>query len=613
MPKEIQSNALRGEYMRGIVDKTINEIHDDLVTVFGPFATDAYLTKNGEPYYTRDGKETAVSLRFDNELSTYILKIIYQAIHQQGTKVGDGTTTLAVLYTNLYKAMRRYIEQFSRNTWNRAIAELNKRITARSVPMDDSNLRSMLLTCTQEVDLSAKIYSQLRDPILQQAFIMINKANTDTDFQITVHNSPVIKATRQFSVMPVKDHENNAVILYCKGMLDITQPDVLLTIMSQVLLVNNNPTPVTYILLCHGLTESTRRVTKELISKLRATGLTDAQLADYNNIAIYTLTEYRGYTADQFEDISTILTDEVGVGELVNQLTFESLLYQALKTGGATIPDIPELNTYDCDTHNIDKLRSLMLAPYPLDFDEVDGIRLHKKFGPVAQARYDELREEIANEKSAVRIQSLNRRLRTMYGQFIEVEVGSKLIKDSQRKYELILDAILSSSEGVQHGVLPANSLLIAYQETLKLLEETDLDDSAKTVYDILAYAIMHTICDMIGNGWDAPFVSSDGEVDHDKFRDWVMNGNIDRFDLKKDYWDEVLPRTTVPSPELSMLFEPADMKTVTTSDGEKFTFPDQIVEPVTIITTMLENSTTILELVNAKTFHLNGFMQNYL
>lgn len=47
--------------------------------------------------------------------------------------------------------------------------------------------------------------------------------------------------------------------------------------------------------------------------------------------------------------------------------------------------------------------------------------------------------------------------------------------------------------------------------------------------------------------------------------------------------------------------------------DGVSYIIDKQIVEPVTIITTMLENSTTILDLAQARTFHLNSFMNNYL
>ena len=128
----IQSNAIRGDYLYEIMDKTMKELHDDIVTVFGPYAKDAYLTQNGIPYYTRDGKETLRLTRFDNELSMYILKILYQAVQQQGNKVGDGTTSLGVLYTNLYDVIRKrpenIIGQITRQNWVNAIKVLREEI-----------------------------------------------------------------------------------------------------------------------------------------------------------------------------------------------------------------------------------------------------------------------------------------------------------------------------------------------------------------------------------------------------------------------------------------------------------------------------------------------------
>ena len=75
--QNIQSNAYRGDFLRNCIDKTIDEIHDDIVTVFGPCAQDAFLTVNAQPYYTRDGKETLLTMQFDNELSMYEMKIMY--------------------------------------------------------------------------------------------------------------------------------------------------------------------------------------------------------------------------------------------------------------------------------------------------------------------------------------------------------------------------------------------------------------------------------------------------------------------------------------------------------------------------------------------------------
>lgn len=623
----IQSNMLRGSYMRDIVDRTVKEIHDDVVTVFGPFATDAYLNKDGHPYYTRDGKETVQSMTFDNELSMYILKMIFQAISDQAEKVGDGTTTLAVLYTNLYKTFRKYaragIENIdehldnplpTREDWNKLIGRINQEIKDMSSPLSEQDILQMLYTCTQDEELAAKIFINLKDPILNQAYIVVNKADSDTEFTMTNHTNPIFKATRQFSAFPIKTREDRCVILHCNGILDFAHEESFLNLMSYVACEENgNGSPIfhpkTIVILCNGTTEATRRSIKSLVQRLNAAKDNGVDLAGMNNVAIYTLDDYRGYSHDQIEDISTIITDEYGIGGLVNQLTFESLIYQV--THNPADPEIPDLKTFDSDAHHIDKMRSMLEgATYPVEFDDVEGIRIRKPLGPVAQKRYDDLRDQIAKEKSAVNRVTLTKRLRTMYGNFIDVAVGSRLRKDSQRKYELLLDAVLSARDGAEHGVLLANSLVVATHVCDRIITEyitAGVNDTQKACAQILGEALILTMNDMIKNGWNLTDAGNDYV-----FNKWIRTGDLSHFNLHQSKINEAFPMKEDVAKIKPIMHE----VTVTNADNTEtktFTFEEKIIEPASIITTMLENSTLMLELATAKTFHVAGFMQNYI
>ena len=614
----IQSNSIRGDYLHTIMDKTMNEIHDDIVTVFGPYAKDAYLTQNGIPYYTRDGKETLRLTRFDNELSMYILKILYQAVQQQGNKVGDGTTSLAVLYTNLYKQIREYsneensnVNMISRAKWNKAIRILNERISAHKNTMTKEDLHQMLYTCVQDPDWAATIEYNLSDAIMSGAFITIAKSNLATDFTMTVHNSPLFEATKQFSIRPMKDTENNAVILHCNGILDIAHIEVLQALMGYVAQSTDGAGNITYypktiIILCNGISEATRRTLKDLIVELnmmRGNAPIEEFFKDYNNIAIFTLDKYRSYDSETIEDISTIITDEKGIGGLVNQLTFETLIWQAISSHKELIP---ELCSFDCDIRHLNKIQDMLTqTPYQVDIDEVKGIRIHKELGPVAKSRYDELRKQLDEEKSEVKRLELNSRLRTSYGQFIEVEIGSNLMKDSQRKYELILDAILSSSEAVEKGILKCNSLFLAAKEANQLMKESDNKINI-LIFKIIKNALIQTIYDMMYNG---PF-----KYDEHLFSNIAAAIDSDNdpafFNLKDiDSLEEALCCSSYRS---NTVYETGKY---TNSDGETVTtdYTTDIIEPVSIITTMLENSTLIYELATARTVHLDGFIQNYI
>ena len=594
--QDIQSNSIRGDYMRSIMDKTIGEIHDIMETVFGPNAVDAYITRNQEPYFTRDGKEVIASLKFNNELSMYILKLIYQAVYNQAATVGDGTTTVAVFYTNLYRVLRESDMTFRREEWNYTTKYIIERLQKQSIPLNEELFKSMIYTCTQDAELTYKIYKNLYQAIMNQAYIVVNKSNIETDFQMTVYNYPIIEATKQFSIRPISDHEEHCTIFHCNGMLNLAHFEVLMDMMSHMEQASESYIPKTIMILCNGLDNVTRSTLKTLVQKLNEMKVPVEQ---YSNIAIYTLDKYRSYDSEQIEDISTIITDENGIGGLVNQLTFETLLYQAFRNPNS--PTIEDLETFDCDPRHIDKMKELMNQSYSVDIDAIKGIRINKDLGPVAKARYSDLKAQIANEKSPVTKVSLNRRLKTMYGQFIEVEVGSKLIKDSQRKYELILDAILSASDAVEHGVLPVNSIAAAQMESYKVSDEYE-GSRVGAIADAICEALTRTFFNLI-SGCEV----FDGILDRWDLYNVLEKSDLCLFDLHADSLSEVLPDKNAETAPL------AGKTYVDPETEDTVYFGTQITEPVSIMTTMLENSTLILELVNAKAFNLEGFMQNYI
>lgn len=622
----IQSNALRGEYKDNIITKVINEIHDDIMTVFGPGATDAYITKDGQPYYTRDGLEVLESLTFDNKLAEYIRKMIFQAAYDQGRKVGDGTTTMTMFYTNLYRVMKddEFVynkvikaEAMSaiRKMWKKVVSDINKKLKERSTTLTESSLMQMLYTCTQDEEFSAKVYSKLKNSMLEGAYIIPKKSNIESDLEVTSYMHPLIKATRQFTLRPIKKIEHKTVIFHCNGMLDIVHPETLFGLISiplsrplEITSINGPTSENVYInivILCNGITEATRRSTKEFVKFLKDH---NQDINKYHNIAIYTLDNYRGMTNDSIEDLSTIITEEPGLGGLVNSLTFESNLYQAFDIRAAAGAPIEDLETFDADLHILDKMKSMIVQSYPVEFDDVEGIRIDRDLGPVAQKRYDDLRKEIKEEKSESRKFQLQKRLRTVYGQFIEVEVGSKLLKDSQRKFELFLDMIISAAEGVKYGVLESNSILNVIQITDSMINfDTYTDTNTALYYDILQTirrAMLLTFRDMMSGLY---YLGDDTEENITWLNELVIGSDIKQFDVTNT--------SNIKDAMNNTNHEEHSIVVGTDDSGNdiKVEFTSQIVEPVTVMSNMLDNSVIMMELANAKTFHIDGFMMNYI
>ena len=624
----MMSNAIRGDYKDKIIEKTVNEIHDDMTMVFGPFANDAFITKDQQPYFTRDGKEIISSLRFNNELSMYILKIIYQAVYDQAKAVGDGTTTVAVFYTNLYRALVQNYPRtdntvmranFNRSGWLYHCKNWAERIRKRAVPMTKEKMRSVLLTCTQDTELSEKIYNNLADPIMNQAYIVINKSNIETDFNMTVNHKPLIHATRQYSLKPINTVEHYTTIFHCNGILDLGHPELLFSLISYMKIKDGNYIPKTVVLLCNGVSERTRNTLKEFtreVNQMVSEGR--LKLEDFSNLAIYTLDDYRSYTTEEVEDISTIITDEYGIGGMVNQLTFESLLYQALHNPEAE--KIEDLETFDCDIRHITKTKELMNEDYEVEFDDVNGIKINKDLGPIAQARYDDLRKQLEEEKSEVKKVALNRRLRNMYGEFIEIEVGSKLIKDSQHKYELILDAVLSCSDAVRNGILEGNSILVAIEELYHYIEESTYEN-LNELSSVLLEATVATFLDLIKlspamettDHMESLYILGKmlGICKYSKY--FYMIPYDMKYILHKmtlEVGKGKIDPKSIQYTELESLIN-QDRDIVKQFNGEDHI--SEIVEPVSIITNMIENSTVICDLYLADTYHMEGLLRNYI
>ena len=581
----IDSAAVRGDYMREIMDRTITDIHDSICTVFGPNAADAYIHKDGQLYYTRDGQEVLGTMKYDNVISNDILRMFYQAVERQATLVGDGTTTLTILYTNLYKAFREAIEKepekfkslnVCRARYNDVITSMIEELKSCSVVMSDEYLHDMLYTCTQDAELSDLIYDKLRDALKDQAYMVVSKSNMDTEMEISVNDEPLINVEKVYSTysIPMDGTKiNDAVILYVDGMLDISDVNTLIGL--GTLSTDKDPTEVNFVILCSSTSETTHKT----INKYQE--MVKSSKSKMNNIIIARILNTREYTEDMKEDLIGYLYNTIGVGGAVGAITFESMIHQAFMFRDQDGNAIERFAAYDFDPVCLDTIRDAYFFRSGVSFVPGKGMRIFKDMPAVAKDRYDKLVKEIETEKSGVVRNKLQKRLRTIYGKFIEIKVGSTLLKDSQRKYELILDAVKSAMDAYKNGALMGNSILraagIAYY--LNSTADTAHYDYTK----ILCTALVSTFQDLSGFSTNTIYAAMDTMTTggYEAFNDIVR-----QFNLRRE-GDELEP----------------------ISD----TITGDIIEPLSIITTLLKNSTMALELADAKMFCVDTSMRNYI
>lgn len=627
---DIQSNSIRGEMLHEVAGMVVKEIQEDIVPMFGPGASDAFITNEGQPYYTRDGMEVMKSLVFDNELANYIHHIFFQAAYHQGKKVGDGSTTVIALYTKMYQLIMEDIQKFHgdsafqkytindiRQKWKAMTDMILEKLKEHTVPLTEKRLLTMLHTCTQDPELAVKIFTELKEPIMAGAYIMPRKSNIASDFKVTSHTRPLFKVTKQFSFKPVGETIENAAVLYCNGMLDISHDEIFAGLATRRMVVgpveNKQYKDLTYVIICNGITDATRRAIKTFIQTAK-----DNQwnINNLNNIVIYTLNDYRVMMPDEIEDIATIITEEKGIGGMVQSITFETYLYRAfVDTAALGFDPIEELETYDADTSIVEKMKQCVMRQWKIIIDDVEGIALEGDLGPVAEARHQELLREIREEKTTAKREDLNRRLRRTFGQFIDVEVGSTLLKDSQRKFELILDALLSASEAAKNGVLEGNAILHVYQ----IMHELDKDESTKIDADGENWFFLYGFVLYRGLEWALSQIIHNVYPD-DSIKDIVdmIQNHITVEPEKYDVADFNIRRAGVWPPH--EVVAPLDSIPVIyeNADGVKCSMAvrPNIMEPVSVISAIVENSILPIELAMTKVFHISGrsgFMNNYI
>ena len=625
-----QSNSIRGELLKQVMDRTINEILASVSTLLGPGATDAYIIKENQAYYTRDGKEVCESMIFDNEIANYVHHILYQAVYNQGHNIGDGSTTLAVLYCYIYQIMRNEppYQEFvnshnineARSIWKTTVDAAIKGLKERAVPLNDELLLSMLYTCTQDADLAGKIYHELREPIMAGAYIIPRKSNINTDFHVTVHNRPVYRVTNHFSIRefaPVpmtKDGKKAAapmeaeynVVYFCNGPIDIAHSE-LIAAMSMAGIPDpykpGDPNAIVFpniILLGTSITEATRRSIREFSNFMKGADINPKATA---NVMIMTLDDSRAMTSAEIEDIATVVGNFPGLSGMNQSLTFEAYLYHLFLDETAQnnlhIDPVPELENFDTDVSLVEQMKLNFLHPFRIIYDEVNGIALDKELSGFAKQRYDALRKEINEEKSPVKRLELNKRLRRSFGMFIDLEVGSVLLKDSQRKFELILDAIISTAEAATDGVVIGNSMIHA-AEVLGTLETEYIPAC------ILTDALGETVNILVHNAypnanWMPDTLETYANIPEKRASDFNL---LNDHNLWPDA-DKVVP------------IEPIHV-TGEGEDGEAYEYDivPTVVESYNSIKAILENSSLPMELAYTKQITLSGrqgLMGNYV
>lgn len=601
------------EVFRPQVDKCFDAIHNIIAPVFGPYAINAWISKDNTPYFTRDGKEIFSSVFVDDDIFRYVQQILYQAVENQARIVGDGTTTLVVLYYHLYNQLRNLYDRQSslgqsvnihefKKTYSSIIEEIGRHIDSRSIPLTTNDqIISLFMTCTQDDKLVKTLIADERilEAIKEGSSIIVNKSNMPTDINVSVSQYPTINAKCVYSSDPNYSDNGtipNACTFFVNGAMDICS-EATFSHMATMAVGDIRPNIV---FIAGSVTDRTRRTLRaydEYVKRVTS----KYPNSKFNNIYIFTIDKFMNYEREEINDIVAYIYNDPEVSGMQGVVEFESYLYQTFSPNTDECKNdeaYETLTTLNLDIKHITTLKSTFCNLQEIEYTYADGIKFSRPGGEASEKRKAELMKLIDDEKSMVTREKYIQRLKKLYGKYIEIEVGSKLLKDGQNKFELVLDAIISSTNAQKNGIIKNNSLYHVLDILTNYMAPTAMKTTQSLEREIIAAlqnAVCNTLADIISNKYPSKAIS---DINRDIVLALEYLEKYRRGDLEEE--NEELECNFDITREYDHIF---NYPPTNNESGVTVNYPTVVVESAMSIKNILNMSDIIIDIVWAKVF----------
>lgn len=494
MANNIKSTMVSGEYLDSLIDKTMDEIINLMSNVFGPKGTDLFINsgRDGNLYFTRDGREVFQSLSFDNPLSQQIRDLISQAVENQASTIGDSTTTVALLIPKIIKELRKSLESEKQKNSIFDLKRMSKELTSKlrelikkeKIEMEYGSAinRSLIYTTTGDMKFADMIFENIPE-IKGDSFIDVrtNENVNETSFEIS--GIPKIKTSILYSKRPLrkaKEAEHyvltNSIVLFVDGTLSLFKPEVvfLLSLLSAHGADN-------VVILCPSMDKTTNDTLRGVNAKYSSI-LSEEQFKTLANIVVLKLPEYINMQRDEILDVNTLVYDtarDINVGQAFD---FEHKLYHALQSVHSVIPELGKLvdlckcedyEVYDGDEELLTIFKDTMFTHHRLELSDKELLMPPRETVERVE-RIKAIKEGIEKTRSPIEATRLAKRLDRFYSSKIIVKVGSQLLAHAQKDTELLLDALKATKSAVGNGCINTNGLSLLREKLMDLNDTTN-------------------------------------------------------------------------------------------------------------------------------------------
>lgn len=489
MNTQIRSNVIKGEILSQTRRKTIEEIFDTLIGVFGPAANNALVNPNqglNAGYHTRDGKVVLDNIMFDNQLAVNFRQIMSQAIDIQSKYAGDGTTTATIFYSILVKVFEEFQPEVptivKRRILENLIELITREITFFTKDIEDNMqvIKQIVYTATKDAKLAEIVYEAFRksnsetlldvkiDPFGSEITIKESEsARIEGEF---VFQSKPLEMVNGLATIP------DAVILYVDGGFELSAEALAQLTANQYGFAKN------LILLCNEIHPSGKTPLshyKEVLSNTGHSARTE--------LYIYRISNYRNWKPEHKSDLCTIVYDTDGMTGVANLIHFPMNLASVIYSEEV----FKELyGNFEVAIENSNAINYALQTMSNVTYTRTGGLAIDRPMNTNTQELIKELNDTINTTKDSRLEESCRDRIRKILGNYVVITIGADMVRDQQRESELILDAVISAQRASEHGYVTTNGMLALFGAAYRVANAIETTDATEELTKEMALAI---------------------------------------------------------------------------------------------------------------------------
>lgn len=426
---QVKSNLLTIDDTRSIVDEVVKQVRDAVVSTMGPNGKLAMIKNGVSTKTTKDGVTVARAIRFPDERSELVNRVITEPAIKTDTECGDGTTTTILLTAALYEVFKQFPSFVDQKRIEEIVLEIIKELTAFSiiVDVDDPRLYEMALTSSnQDIELAkmvTDIYKESKGKFpeieLKEHFELEDKVQrVDGRVLKMVYSSPTFGKNQQGGEFVLKDY--HAVVIdnrlsaldgaKLKEVLDKTFSNPSFDMASPLLII-------------------ARSIEQDVLS----------QFISYINAPSNATRSRNG--------VPCIIAMNTNMGGSIGTSQMADL---AVMLNAPMVTDIFDMGEVEIK-HNTNTLTTGGSRSLLADLDDVDHARINTQIAEIEKA----MSEYTLNDRFSLRARFNEARLRNLRGELITVWVGGETNSEVKERIDRYQDVVKAVKSGLVNGILP--------------------------------------------------------------------------------------------------------------------------------------------------------------